>query len=97
MTITFFFRKFDSNFGEMDFKYKPSFTPINCEYITEDIIDTISMFPLIQKYTDWENLFKVLDLFKNQEVLSRQAWGKLLNVISTVDKSQVLLYIVQAP
>ena len=91
----FLLRKFDSNFGEMDFKYKPSFTPINCEYITEDIIDTISMFPVILKYPEWEKLFSVLDLFKQQEILPRQSWSKILNAVAAIEKSQVLLYIVK--
>ncbi len=91
----FLLRKFDSNFGEMDFKYKPSFAPINCEYITEDIIDTINMFPVILKYPEWESLFTVLDVFKQQEILPRQAWTKVLNAVSAIEKSQVLVYIVK--
>ncbi len=91
----FLLRKFDSNFGEMDFKYKPSFTPITCEYITEDIVDTISMFPVILKYPDWEKLFAVLELFKQQELIPRQQWGKVLGAVSAIEKSQVLLYIVK--
>ena len=91
----FLLRKFDSNFGEMDFKYKPSFTPINCEYITDDIIDTISTFPLVLKYPEWENLFSVLEIFRQQEIISRQAWQKIITAVSAVEKSQVLTYIVK--
>ena len=91
----FLLRKFDSNFGEMDFKYKPSFTAINCEYISEDIVDTISIFPVLLKYPEWESLFAVLDVFRQQEIIPRQAWGKILNAVSAVEKSQVLLYIVK--
>ena len=91
----FLLRKFDSNFGEMDFKYKPSFTPINCEYINEDLIDTIAMFPGLMRYPEWDSLFDVLDVFRQQEIIPRQAWKKILNAVSAVDKSQVLLYIVK--
>ncbi len=91
----FLLRKFDSNLCDMDFKYKPSFSPINCEYITEDIIDTISMFPVILKYSEWETLFSVLGLFKNQEIISPKEWTKILNTVAAVEKSRTLLYIVK--
>ena len=92
----FVLRKFDSNFGEMDFKYKPSFTPINCEYIVDDIIDTISQIPLILKYSGWEELFSILQIFRNgQDIIAKAEWIKVFNLINNVEKSQVLKYIVK--
>ena len=92
----FLLRKFDSNFGEMDFKYKPSFIPINCEYIVDDIIETVSQIPLVLKYPDWDNVFSILSLFKSgQDIISRGEWKKVLTLINTIDKTLILNYIVK--
>ncbi|MDX9800723.1 MAG: DUF5312 family protein [Spirochaetia bacterium] len=91
----FFLRKFDSGFAEMDFKYKPAFQPINCDYIVDDLIDSSSIFPLLLRYDSWKEVFEVLKVFKGQDVLSRDDWNKLLKVISSINNSEVITYIIK--
>jgi len=91
----FFLRKFDSGFAEMDFKYKPAFQPINCDYIVDDLIDLASIFPLILRYDSWKEVFEILKVFKGQEVLSRDEWNKLLKIIGSINNSEVLTYIIK--
>ncbi len=91
----FLLRKFDSGFAEMDFKYKPGFQAISCDYIIDDLIDTVSLFPLLLRYESWDGVFEVLKVFKGQDVLSRDEWNKLLKIISSIHQSEVLSYIIK--
>ena len=91
----FLLRKFDSGFAEMDFKYKPAFQPISSDYITDDLIDTVSLFPLILRYDSWDEMFDVLKVFKGQDVLSRDEWKKLLKFVLNVYQSEVLQQIIK--
>ncbi len=91
----FFLKKFDSSLPEMDFKYKPLFKPVNCEYILDDLIEMVSIFPLLLSYASWSEVFEVLKTFKKQDVLSRDDWSKLVRFIGNVFNSEVLQYMIK--
>ncbi|MCL2792531.1 MAG: DUF5312 family protein [Spirochaetaceae bacterium] len=91
----FLLKKFDSLLPEMDFKYKPLFKSINCEYITDDLIEMASMFPLLLSYSSWNGVFDVLKAFKQQDVLSRDDWSKLMRYVNNVANSEVFKYMIK--
>ena len=91
----FLLRKFDSGFTEMDFKYKPAFQAISCDYIIDDIIDTESLFPLLLRYDSWDEVFEILKVFKGQDILSREDWNKLMKIIASIHQSEIFNYIIK--
>jgi Family of unknown function (DUF5312) len=40
-------------------------------------------------------LFSVLEIFKNQDIINRQSWQKIMNIVASVEKSRVLSYIIK--
>lgn len=89
----FVLRKFDSRFAEMDFKYKSSFQSISAEYITDDILDTLALFPLLIRYPAWDDIFNILKDFKGADFISKEDWRKALRIMTNVHNSGVLLHI----
>jgi len=91
----FFLKKFDSLLREMDFKYRPAFKPVDSEYILDGLIEMVSIFPLLLTYSSWNEVFDILKTFKNQDILSRDDWSKLIRVIGNVFNSEVLQYMIK--
>lgn len=91
----FVLRKFDSRFVEMDFKYKPFFQPISSEYVTDDVIDSLTFFAFIINYSSWDDIFNILKSLKGSDVISREDWKKVIKIITSVYNSKVLLYIIR--
>lgn len=87
----FLLKKFDSQIPERSFSYSPNFDAISGEYVVEDLKDFVSILPLLEKDTDWNQLFDVLKIYKNeQEVVDRSEWNKLLKNILSVRQSEIL-------
>ncbi|MCL2294018.1 MAG: DUF5312 family protein [Spirochaetes bacterium] len=91
----FFLKKFDSSLREMDLRYKPLFKPVDCEYILDDLIEIVSIAPLLLSYTSWNEVFDVLKDFKKQDILSRDDWTKLTRYVGNVYNSEVLQYMIK--
>ena len=91
----FLLKKFDSLLRELDFKYKPSFKPVDCEYILDDLIEMVSLFPLLLSYTSWNEVFDILKNFKKQDILSRDDWAKIIRYIGNISNSEVLKYMIK--
>ncbi|MCL2481138.1 MAG: DUF5312 family protein [Spirochaetaceae bacterium] len=91
----FFLKKFDSLLREMEFRYKPTFKTVDCEYVLDGLIEMVSIFPLLLTYTSWNEVFEVLKTFKKQDILSRDDWTKLVRSIGNVFNSEVLQYMIK--
>lgn len=91
----FMLKKFDSSLPENDFVYSPQFESINGEYIVEDIKDFLEVLPPVNIHEDWDHVIEILRQFKDIEVISKQNWKKVVNHLSQVQKSRILIKIVQ--
>jgi hypothetical protein len=94
MDYYFFLRKFDSRFPEGNLSYNPNFEAINGEYISDDLKDYLEVIPAVIQPINWEPLFDILAKFKSAEVVSRQAWRKMIAAVKDVYSSQILQQIV---
>lgn len=91
----FFLKKFDASLPERDFNYHPKFETINGSYVSEDLKDFLEILPQLRKDLDWNGLFDVLALYKQNEVVNRDAFRKAIKVMMEVDQSAALTMIVQ--
>jgi hypothetical protein len=91
----FVLKKFDSNIPERDFAYSPKFERINGEYLTDDLKDFLEILPHVTRDKPWEDLFDILQGYKNTEVINRAAWKKLLRQVEQVNKEEMILLIVR--
>ncbi|MCL2705817.1 MAG: DUF5312 domain-containing protein [Spirochaetaceae bacterium] len=91
----FFLKKFDSLLREMEFRYKPVFKHVDCEYVLDGLIEMVSIFPLLLSFPSWNEVFDVLKTFKKQDILSRDDWNKMIRYIGNVYNSEVLQYMIK--
>ncbi len=88
-------KKFDPGITEANPSYKPSFQAIGGESITDDLKDFLEIAPAIDKSADWDRVLGILQQYRGIEVISRAAWKKVMNSVTDVVQSEVLLKIVR--
>jgi len=91
----FMLKKFDSMLPEADFGYVPRWEAINGEYVLDDLKDFLTVSAALSADADWEGLFDVLQSYKGMDVLSRTNWKKVMNSLSSLRKSGLLLKLVR--
>jgi len=91
----FMLKKFDSMLPENDFTYLPRWEPIDGEYVVDDLKDFLTASGGITPDSDWDSLFDVLQAYKGIDVLSRANWKKMVNNLTVLRRSGVLLQLVQ--
>jgi hypothetical protein len=91
----FVLRKFDAGIQEGNFGYTPRFDTISAEYVSDDVKDFLEVVMRLDGDADWESALDVLQEYKGVDVVSRPAWKKLLNLLTSVVRSGVLVKIVQ--
>jgi len=82
----FLLKKFDSNLPERDFNYNPKFESINAHYVSDDLKDFLEVLPLINKDGQWDKMFDILKGYKENEVVSRPAWKKIVRSLDSIRK-----------
>ncbi len=91
----FLLKKFDPNLPDKDYTYVPKFESIHGDYVSDDLKDFLEvLLPLDPSYA-WDELFDVLQAYRNVEVVSRPGWKKLLSSLEDVRKSGVLELIIR--
>jgi len=86
----FLLKKFDSLLPERDYTYNPRFDSINGEYILDDLKDFDSILPSIDLDADWDTIISILSQYRNMDVLSREGWKKVLQIIKEFRKTNIL-------
>jgi hypothetical protein len=93
VTYDFFFllRKFDPNIPERNLNYQPRFEHIRAEYISEDLKDFLDVSFAVDPDQDWKTALKALKAYRNNvDVVSPEAWNKLLVFLRDVRKSNIM-------
>ena len=91
----FTLKKFDSALEEEAFSAKPNFSPIESEYVVDDIKDFIDLAQALPLGADWEALFEVLSQYRSIEMVDRVGWQKVFKTLATILQTEVLSRIVQ--
>ncbi|MDC7241921.1 MAG: DUF5312 family protein [Spirochaetales bacterium] len=86
----FLLKKFDSMLPERDFTYITRFDGINGEYITDDLRDFDAILPSIDLDADWDTLLNILALYRDMEVISKDGWKKVLNIVREFRKTKIV-------
>ncbi len=85
----FLIKKFDSQIGEVDFKYKPRFEPINGEYVSDDLKDFMEIIPLVDEKQEWQSVLEILQIYKGTEVIPPAQWRTVVRSITDLRRSGI--------
>lgn len=91
----FTLKKFDSSISEDSFSYKPKFEAIEAEYVVDDIRDFLDVAMALPQHANWDELFELLKMYRQVEVVDRDQWRKVAKTLFQVLESGVLEKIVQ--
>lgn len=91
----FALKKFDSAMVEGTFSNPPRAEPINAEYISDDLKDFLEVLLPLDAGADWAMAIEGLARYKSVEVVNANEWKKLLNSLSSVVRSGVLVQIIR--
>ena len=93
--LYFVLRKLDPTVREGGFAVVPRFEPMNGEYVCDDIKDLLEVALPLDKDAPWDQALGALREYRSVDVVDRGAWQKLLNTLTGVLRSGVLVKIVQ--
>ncbi|MDR1215381.1 MAG: DUF5312 domain-containing protein [Treponema sp.] len=86
-------KKFDGNISEHNFIYKPQFADVQGEYISDQLKDFMEVAYAMDMNQDWKKAIKILNTYKDAEVISVDQWHRLLTHLHDIQKSSILLLI----
>ncbi len=91
----YFLKKFDLQFKENNFSYKPCFQPVEAKYLIDDIIDFIDGLYALSEDVDWSRLFAILERGGSKKFVSMPSWEKILRFRENMMQTKTLQHIVQ--
>lgn len=91
----FLLKKFDSTLAESEIASNPKFEAINADYIGDDLKDFMDVAIPIDRDMEWDLVFDILQTYKGVEVVNRQAWPKLTQIIKNIVHSEILVLIIR--
>ncbi|MDR0645225.1 MAG: DUF5312 domain-containing protein [Treponema sp.] len=86
-------KKFDRNISEHNFIYKPQFSNVPGEYICEQLKDFMEVAYAMDMNQDWKRAIKILNAYKDTEIINIDQWHKLLTHLHDIQSSSILLLI----
>ncbi|MDR1466281.1 MAG: DUF5312 domain-containing protein [Treponema sp.] len=86
-------KKFDGNISEHNFTYKPQFSGVQGEYISEQLKDFMEAAYAMDMNQDWKKAIKIINTYKDTEIINIDLWHKLLTNLHDVQSSSILLLI----
>ncbi|MDR0411470.1 MAG: DUF5312 domain-containing protein [Treponema sp.] len=86
-------KKFDGNILEHNFTYKPQFSDVPGEYITDQLKDFMEAAYVMDMSQDWKKAIKILNTYKDTEIIDVDQWHKLLIHLHDIQSSSILLLI----
>lgn len=87
--------RFDNNMPENDFDYQPQFTKTLGEKISGNLKDFMEVAYAMDIDLDWKRAIKIINAYKNVEIISIEQWNKLLVKLQDVQSSSIFLLIVR--
>ncbi|MDR0706719.1 MAG: DUF5312 domain-containing protein [Treponema sp.] len=87
--------KFDNNMLENDFDYQPQFTKARGEKISGNLKDFMEVAYAMDISLDWKRAIRIINAYKNVEIISIEQWHKLLVKLQDVQNSSIFLLIVR--
>ncbi len=87
-------KKFDPRFPELDFVYKPNFSPIIGAMALDELKDFHSIIDNINSKADWQNIFEMINEYKQNPLISDDAYKKVIKQLDDLRKSNALEYII---
>jgi predicted transcriptional regulator len=88
-------KRFDANMPERSPTYQPQFNNVLGERLSEDLKDFMEVAYAMDKSLDWKRVIKILNTYKDAEVMSEDLWYKMLGRLQDVQNSSVFLLIVR--
>ncbi len=94
-------KKFDFKLPQNDSRYRPTFEPVGGDFLLDNLKDFDYLLGSINLKTDWEHLFKAVNIYRNQGVLNYESWKVILSVLKAFKKTKILwnliAYIEESP
>jgi hypothetical protein len=91
----YFLRKFDPHLPEGQVNYAPRFESINAEHVSEELQEFLEILPLFDPAKNWNALWDMLRIYRNTEIVAKDAWRKLLALIRKLRRTRELELLVQ--
>jgi hypothetical protein len=88
-------RKFDLAYPEHDLAYKPAFKSIAVEGGLDELKDLLEVVPVVDPQADWGPVLDVLKEYKGVDIVARDDIRRVLQLLSEVQRTGVLLGIVR--
>ncbi|MBN2551945.1 MAG: hypothetical protein JXB06_04220 [Spirochaetales bacterium] len=88
-------RKFDPHIPEGKNPYHPRFESTNAEHVSEELQEFLEIFPLFDPAENWNAIWEMLSTYRNAEIVARDAWRRLLNLIRKLRRTRELELLVQ--
>ena len=91
----FLLKKFDSSLPENNYMFQPRFDPINAEYIVEDLKEFLDITSSVNEGENWDGILDILKEYRNVDVVPRTGWKKTVGRIRDLNRSRILLLMIQ--
>ena len=91
----YFLRKFDPHLPEGNPSYNPRFESTNAEYVSEELKEFLEILPVFDPAENWNGLWDMLRVYRNAEIVPKDAWRKLLTLIRKLRRTRELELLVQ--
>lgn len=88
-------KKFDFDLPENDFTYTPRFCKVFGESISENLKDFMEIAYPMDMNLDWKRAIKILNEYKDAEIIGTDQWHKLLVRLNDIQNSSIFLLIVR--
>jgi hypothetical protein len=91
----YFLRKFDPHLPEGKPNYAPRFESTNAEYVSEELQEFLEILPVFDPAQNWNAHWDMLRIYRNSEIVAKDAWRKLLALIRKLRRTRELELLVQ--
>jgi hypothetical protein len=88
-------RKFDPQFPEANPDYVPHFESCNSEYVREELKELLDVLLRFDPAQSWSTQLDILKVYRGVEVVSREGWRKLLQLIRKLRRTREIEMLVQ--
>jgi hypothetical protein len=88
-------RRFDPALPRADYRYVPTFSPVNADQVAGDLRDLLEILAGVDAAADWGPLFDTLKHYRRIDAISRESWRKLLRSVERLGRSGMLLNVLR--
>jgi len=88
-------RKFDPGISESNLAYEPHFEGTSAEYVREELKDFVAVLTDFDPSLDWDRMWDILRTYRNTDIVTRDAWRKLLHLIRRLRRTRELELLTQ--